>query len=42
MMLAIQPRTLQYNNGKEKAMSVEEIDVLRAKYIREHLPELDE
>lgn len=42
MMLAIQPRTLQYNNGKEKAMSVEEIDVLRAKYIREHIPELDE
>ena len=42
MMLAIQPRTLQYNNGKEKAMSVEEVDVLRAKYIRDHLPELEE
>lgn len=42
MMLAVQPRTLQFNNCKEKAMSVEEVDVLRAKYIREHIPELDE
>ena len=42
MMLAVQPRTLQFNNCKEKAMSVEEVDVLRAKYIREHLPELEE
>lgn len=41
MMLAVQPRTLQYYTGKEKPMSVEEVDVARAKYIREHLPELD-
>lgn len=40
-MLAVQPRTLQYITGKEKSMSVEEVDVIRAKYIREKLPELE-
>lgn len=42
MILAIQPRTLQYNTAREKSLSVEEVDVARAKYIRDNLPELEE
>ena len=40
-MLAIQPRTIQYNAGGEKSMSVEAVDVERAKIIRNALPEIE-
>lgn len=40
MMLGILPRTLQYKYARDEGTSVSEVDVLRAKYIREHLPEI--
>ena len=41
LMLAIQPRTIQYAIGREKPMSVEEVDIERARIIRESIPELE-
>ena len=40
LMLAVQPRTIQENVSNGRAMSVEEVDIARAKIIRESIPEL--
>lgn len=41
LMLAIQPRTIQERLHKGKPMSVEEVDIARAKIIRESIPEVE-
>lgn len=41
LMLAVQPRTIQYMISREKATSVEEVDIERARIIREAMPELE-
>lgn len=40
LMLKIQPRTIQATFGKGRPMSVEEVDIARAKILRESIPEL--